>query len=295
MNARALVRAARPVQWTKNAVVAAAFFFALGDRAQQVTGRQGVFAALAALAFCLLASAVYLANDAVDIERDRRHPLKRRRPVAAGLVTRREALAAAGAAAAAGLALSAAVARPLLEVAAAYLALQTAYSLALKRIPLLDVGAIAAGFVLRALAGARAIDVPISRWLLLCAFLLALFLALCKRRHELTLARQAGAGSRPVLARYRPWAIDLLIALAAAACVAAYAAYTLWPETVAKFGTRGMAATVPFVAFGIGRYLVLLYRKGEGGAPELLLLTDRPTWMNLALYGATVLAIFAIA
>jgi len=288
----AVVQALRPRQWPKNAAVLAAFFFALGDPTQGVAIRQLAVVAQAAALFCLASSAVYVFNDLLDRERDRAHPVKRRRPIASGELPAGAAAAIGAGLAAAAAAGAVALSRPFAAALGAYLAMQALYSLALKRVPLVDVIVIAAGFVLRAIAGARAIRAAISPWLLLCAFLLALFLALCKRRGERHRLDQPDRWSaRPALAGYGERLLDQLIAIVASATIACYSIYTLWPDTIAKFHTHRLVYTVPFVIFGLFRYLDLVYRHDEGGEPEHVLLTDLPTLANLALYVAAVLAI----
>ena len=295
MSSPSLLRALRPKQWTKNAVVLAALVFALGDPSQGVAGR-GIthdlwLALAAAVLFCLASSAVYLINDLRDVELDRAHPVKRLRPIAAGELSL--GLARTLALALAGLALAGAgwLDRQFFLVLAAYLALQVAYTFGLKRVAMLDVFIIAAGFVLRALAGAVVIHVLISPWLLICTFLLALFLALCKRRHELVTAPESGPSTRPSLRQYDRGLLDVLVPMVGSATLVCYSVYTLWPETVEKFGTPNLAFTIPLVIFGLFRYLDLVYRREEGGRPEQLLLTDPPLLATVLLYGATVLAI----
>ncbi|MCF7838275.1 MAG: decaprenyl-phosphate phosphoribosyltransferase [Candidatus Marinimicrobia bacterium] len=295
--AQALVpwlRALRPKQWTKNAVVLAAYFFALGDTRLALPYAAGWRALAAAGLFCLLASAVYLANDVRDRARDQAHPTKRLRPIAAGQVPVGGALFLAGGLALAGL-LGAVLLGGLLPwVFGAYILLQVAYTLGLKHVALLDLFVIAAGFVLRALSGAVALPAPISPWLLLCAFLLALFLALGKRRHEKVVESNTGGASRPALDGYSEKLLDQLIGIVCAAVIVSYALYTLAPETVAKFGSARLGLTVPFVVFGLFRYLDLIYRHEQGGRPEQILLTDRPLLVNLALYGLTVLGLLLL-
>lgn len=292
VRAAAVVMALRPRQWPKNAAVLAAFFFALGDPTQGVAIRQFIVVAQAVALFCLASSAMYLLNDLLDRERDRAHPVKRRRPIASGELPVGVAAVIGGTLAVAAVTGAVALSRPFAAVLGAYLAMQALYSLALKRVPLVDVIVIATGFVLRTIAGARAIHAAISPWLLLCAFLLALFLALCKRRGE---RRKLDSGdsfsTRPALAGYGEHLLDQLIAIVASATITCYAIYTLWPDTVAKFRTHRLVYTVPFVLFGLFRYLDLVYRHDEGGEPEHVLLTDLPTLLNLALYGAAVLVI----
>ncbi len=289
---RTLVRLLRVKQWTKNAVVFAAFVFALGDRQQDLAAWELWKVCLAALAFSLVASAVYIFNDLRDAPQDRLHPIKKHRPIAAGDASPRLARGLAAALAGAGLGGAWRLDPGFLAVLGAYLVLQTFYTLGLKRIPLVDVVVISLGFVLRALAGAVVIHVRISPWLLLCAMLLALFLGLCKRRHEKV--NLAGLGTRAALDGYDERLLDLLIAMMGAAALVCYSIYTLWPETVAKFGTPWLGATIPFVIFGLFRYMDLVYRQDQGDRPEHILLTDGPLLADVALYGATVLGILLL-
>ena len=292
------LRALRPNQWTKNLVVLAAFLFALGDRAQHMDWHV-LFAALqAAAAFCLLSSGIYLINDVRDLELDRVHPTKRFRPIAAGELSIPAALGFSALLLMGGLGWSALVAWLLLVVSGAYVLMQLAYTFGLKHVALVDVFIIAGGFVLRALAGGAAIHVKISPWLLLCAMLLALFLALCKRRHEKVMlgrVEEAHAVTRHSLARYDERLLDQLIAIVSGATLVCYALYTLWPDTVRKFGTDRLVFTVPFVIFGLFRYLDLVYRHERGDRPEHILLSDWPLLLDVALYGATVFALLVFA
>ncbi|MBN2560517.1 MAG: decaprenyl-phosphate phosphoribosyltransferase [Phycisphaerae bacterium] len=282
------LRALRPKQWTKNALVFAAFIFAFGDRQQQV-GLASLWAVVQAAAlFCIASSGVYLFNDVRDIEQDRAHPTKRLRPVAAGEVSTRAALALSAVLLAVGLLGALAQSRALLAAIGGYVVLQMVYTFFLKRIALVDLFVIAAGFVLRALAGAVAARVTISPWLILCTLLLALFLALCKRRHEKVVLNDFAGATRQSLAAYDERLLDQLIAIVSSATIVSYALYTLWPDTVAKFGTARLGFTIPFVIFGIFRYLDLVYRHEKGGQPELILLTDVPLLVDLALYGLSV-------
>lgn len=289
-----LVRALRPKQWTKNAIVLAPLLFALGDPSQTV-GRAEVLAAiLAAGLFCVISSGIYILNDLRDIELDQLHPTKRFRPFAAGELSKGTGQLLVALLLTAGLVAAFLLDRSYALVAAGYVALQLMYTFGLKRIALVDILVIAAGFVLRALAGALAIHVTISPWLLLCTLLLALFLALCKRRHEL-LSPQGGEGqTRPSLRAYDQRLLDILIPMIAASTLIAYCLYTLWPDTVAKFGSHKLGFTIPFVVFGLFRYLDLVYRHDKGGHPEQILLTDFPLLINVALYGATVLGLLVL-
>jgi 4-hydroxybenzoate polyprenyltransferase len=293
-----LLRALRPSQWTKNAVVLAAYFFARWDAGQQaqVVGWRPLLAALEAAAlFCLASSAVYLVNDVCDVEADRAHPQKRLRPVAAGTLSPAAALGAAALLLAVSLAGAWRVRPAFTGLLAAYLALQGAYMLGLKRLAFVDVFVIAGGFVLRATAGALALDVRLSPWLLLCTFLLALFLALCKRRHEKLLLEGDEAKHRAALGGYDRRTLDQALAITGGATIVCYAMYTLSRETVERFGTDRLGLTIPFVVFGILRYLDLVYRRDEGGRPEKVLLTDRVLLATVLLYGLTALAVFFTA
>ncbi len=286
------IRALRPKQWTKNAVVFAAFFFALGDRTQQLSPNSFWRVVIAAALFSAVSSAVYLINDVRDIEQDRAHPNKRLRPIAAGLVPVPVALASAAVFFAIALGFAFRFSRPLFDVLVGYAVLQILYTAFLKKRALVDLFVIAAGFVLRALAGAVVLPgARISPWLLLCTLLLALFLALCKRRHEKVVLSDYGADIRENLTQYDQKLLDQLIAIVSAATIVSYSLYTLWPETVAKFQTTRLAFTIPFVIFGIFRYLDLVYRHEKGGQPEVILLTDAPLLVDLALYGITVILI----
>jgi 4-hydroxybenzoate polyprenyltransferase len=283
---RALVVSLRPHQWIKNLVVLAALVFSKHLFEPDALAR----ASLAFAAFCALASAVYLVNDLVDLERDRLHPQKRMRPLASGALAPGLARAAAFLLLVAGLAASAALGQGFLVCAAAYPALGLAYSLALKQVVIIDVLAVALGFVLRAVAGAFAIGVHFSPWLLVCTILLALFLALAKRRHELVTLEDA-ASHRQILAEYSPYLLDQMIAVVTASCLTAYAFYTLAPETVEKYRTERLALTIPFVIYGIFRYLYLVHRRDQGGSPGDVLLTDRPLLAAVALWAVAMVVI----
>jgi len=293
---RDVITALRPSQWTKNLIVLAAFFFAFWDRArpQPLAVSDLLIVVPAMLLFCLTSSSIYLLNDIRDVEADRAHPLKRFRPIAAG----RLSPALAGWISTGLLVLSAAgswiLSPRFFLVIAAYIVLQAAYTFWLKRIALVDIIVIASGFVLRAIAGAVVLkDVTISPWLLLCAFLLALFLALCKRRQEKVSADDDAAPlQRASLAVYHERLLDVLIGITSAVTIASYSIYTLWPGTVEKFGTHALGFTIPFVIFGIFRYLDLVYRHSEGERPEKVLLKDGPLLVNLVLYGLVLFIIF---
>jgi 4-hydroxybenzoate polyprenyltransferase len=281
----AFIELLRPRQWVKNAFVLVGLVF--GHAWHDPALLAGALAAT--LAFCLASGAVYAFNDARDAEQDRDHPDKRGRPVARGAVVPAEALAISAIAAVSGLAAAVAAGWKVAEFVAAYLVLNGLYTLGVKRVPVLDVVAIAAGFMLRLLAGTWGIGIEPSNWLLACGFLLTLFLGFAKRRAELErLAGEAGQ-HRPVLQAYTSGFLDVAIGLCAVAMVAAYAWYTLAEETVRIHGTERLAWTVPWVLLGTARYLFRLRFRGGGGDPALELLRDPLLAAAVAGWAATVL------
>lgn len=285
----ALLTSLRPHQWTKNLVVLAALFFS--ERRLLLHG-PSVQAALAAFViFCLLSGSVYLVNDLVDVEQDRRHPVKRNRPLAAGRLSPAFARVAAVVLVVVSVGGAFAIDFQLGIVAIVYFVTMAAYSFKLKHVVILDVLIVAMGFVMRAVAGALAIDVAFSNWLLLCTLLLALFLALAKRRHESTLLAEEASEHRRILGEYSPYLLDQMIAVVAASTLISYALYTSAPETVAKFGTERLIWTLPYVLYGIFRYLYLVHRKEEGGSPTRVLLNDRPILVTVALWAATMVTL----
>ena len=281
---RALLAAARPAQWVKNAVILVPGVFAL--RATDPGAM--VRALVATAAFCLLSSATYLGNDLSDRDKDRAHPEKKFRAIASGELSVPFAAAAAALLATVGLAASWGMGTRFFLVGAGYLALQVAYSTTLKRIAVLDVFAIAGGFVLRVVAGAEAVDVPISNWLYLTTLFLALFLALEKRRAELTLLGDGAALHRGILTEYSVGLLDQLVAIAGSGAVITYSLYTLAPDTIRKFGTDRLKLTIPFVLLGVFRYLYLVHRRNAGGQPERVLVRDRGMQLTLLGYAAVV-------
>ncbi len=282
-----LLASLRPAQWTKNLLVFAGLIFSQGFLHPVLIGR----VVLAFFIFCALSGSTYLVNDVLDAERDRSHPQKRHRPVASGRLRPGVAMAAG-----VGLLVLACVAAFALSlrlgiVALSYAALLGAYSAGLKHVVILDALIIAAGFVLRALAGVVVIDADFSNWLLLCTILLALFLTFGKRRHEVLLLEGGAANHRPILSEYSPRFLDQMIAVVTASTLMAYALYTISPETAAKLGTTRLPLTIPFVLYGIFRYLYLLYRHDLGGNPSEHLLTDRALLVDVALWAAVVVAL----
>jgi len=282
----------RPRQWTKNLIVLAPFLFALGDKQQHLSFSMAGLALAAALLFAITSSGVYVWNDISDLEYDRAHPHKKNRPIAMGRISIGAAWLLATLCLAAGLSGAWLINPRFGVVTAAYIALQAAYTLFLKHLPLVDIFVIAFGFVLRAVAGAVAIGVFFSPWLFICTFLMALFLGLCKRRQEKHLMAVAQKEAlRPSLKSVNERLFDQLIAITAGAVIVAYAVYTQWPETVAKFKTSHLSLTIPFVIFGIFRYLYLVYHHEKGEQPESVLLTDVPLLADIVLFGLSVAAI----
>ena len=280
----------RPRQWTKNLFVFAGLLFTL-DYYHPLTDYTKV--ALAFILFCILSGAVYLINDILDAEYDRKHPEKSQRPVAAGKLSEKAAWAAVAILMPIGIAGSFAAEVRLGEVSLLYVVLLTAYSLFLKNIVILDVMTIAAGFVLRAVAGAEAIRVEISPWLLICTVLVALFLGLAKRRGELIGLHEEAVNCRASLMQYSMPFLDQLINITAASTIIAYTLYTFFSETGRQHPY--MMATLPFVIYGIFRYLLLIHRSKETETPELLILSDKPLLLDIVLWALACTLIVAFS
>jgi len=282
-----LLTSLRPEQWSKNLIVFAAALFG-----GQLTNPAAIAAAGATFViFCALSGAVYLFNDVADRDADRRHPLKRDRPIASGALAPAVAMTV-GAVLGLGAMAAAAAMHPLLAMAAgAYFALLLSYSFLLKHLVIIDALTIAGGFVLRAAAGAVAVAVPISHWLLVCTTLLALFLSFSKRRHELTLLADGATDHRRILHEYSPYLLDQMISVVTASTLVAYAVYATSPETAQRLGTTRLGLTIPFVLYGIFRYLYLVHQKRAGGSPSALLVTDGPLLACVALWSLAVAVI----
>ena len=283
-----VLRALRPAQWLKNGLVFAGLVF--GGRL--LDPGAVLSAILTAIVFCVLSSGFYLINDVRDLEADRLHPVKRLRPVAAGELAPQGAGALGVLLVLIALAVSTSLGPNLLLAMLAYTALMIAYNLGLKLIVIVDVLVIASGFVLRAVAGAVAVDVSISPWLLICSMLLALLVGFGKRRHELVALDDAGRHRRNLDAYSLPM-LDQFVAVTAAGTLIAYAIYTFDSES-AQYHQR-MMLTIPIVTYGVFRYLYLLYRGGQGGAPETMLLTDRPLLGAVAIWSVLSAALFYFA
>lgn len=274
----------RPKQWTKNLLVFAGLLFA-----HKAGNLASVLQAVEAFAiFCVLAGATYLINDALDAERDRLDPAKSDRPIASGKLSIRAAVTAAVVLLLAGLVGAHFAAQGLLPLCLTYVGITLAYSSLLKHVVIVDVFCVASGFVLRAVVGAVAVRAEVSPWLIICTLLLSLFLALSKRRAELTKLGDDAVSHRASLAEYSPYLLDQMISVVTASTLMSYALYTIADRTVDVVGNTHLLYTIPFVIYGIFRYLYLVHMKGSGGQPEKILLSDRPLQLNLALYILTV-------
>ncbi|MGQ9678297.1 MAG: decaprenyl-phosphate phosphoribosyltransferase [bacterium] len=284
---KSIVKSMRPKQWVKNLLVFAALIFS--QNLFNLIRLIETFAGF--VVFCFISGAVYIINDILDRENDRSHPKKKFRPIASGQL--KVGIAAMWATLIVALGIGGgfflSVRFGLLILG--YFILQLAYSLYLKKIVVLDVMVVASGFAIRAISGTFLVQVRISPWLFVCAILLALFLALAKRRHELVFLEGGGISHRSVLGKYSETLLDQMIAVATSSTVIAYCLYTIAPETVQKFQTHNLILTVPFVLYGVYRYLYLVYRKEEGGAPEKVLFTDLPLIIGVVLWLLSVVGI----
>lgn len=290
--ALSLLVSLRPAQWTKNLFVFGALLFGQRDARPAFLDPTAIMQAIGAfLVFCALAGVVYLINDVADRDNDRLHPIKRFRPIASGAVSPGLAIGTAAVLAVVALG-SAYLLRPAFAIVAiTYVVMNALYSGPLKHVVIIDVLTIAIGFVLRAAGGAIAIDVPISHWLLILILLLALFLALSKRRHELVLLADGATGHRPILQEYSPYLLDQMIGVVTASTLVSYVIYTISPETVQKFHTDYLGLTLVFPLYGIFRYLYLVHQKDGGGSPSDMLQNDRPLLACVALWAVSVAAI----
>jgi 4-hydroxybenzoate polyprenyltransferase len=285
---RAILQLVRPAQWMKNLVLFAAVLF---SPAKVVLANPQVLVAAVEgfLAFCLVSGSVYALNDVLDLSADRNHPRKKNRPLPSGRISVAGAVTVAVVLAAAGLTWAFLISTPFGAIVVAYLITNLVYSAGLKRMVILDVLLLSAGFVYRAIGGVAIVekflpDIYLSYWLILCAFLLSLFLALAKRRREIALLGDTAATHRASLADYSLQLIDQVLAALTAATLVSYSLYTISDDTLAHYGTRDLFWTIPFVAYGLFRYLYLIYRRSEGGDPSSLLLRDRPTLINVLLW-----------
>lgn len=275
-----IIKSLRPHQWTKNFFVFAPLIFS-----ENVFNFPLTFKSIVAFAlFCVLSGAIYIWNDLRDIDEDKLHPVKSQRPLASGRLEKTPAVVAFVFLCVLGLGLSFVLNLNFFFLALGYVLLQLAYSGWLKHVVILDVLLVAAGFLIRVIAGGVAIGVEISAWLLICTFLLALFIALSKRRYELIFLEKEASNHRPILKEYSPYLLDQMISVVTASTVIAYCLYTISEETIAKFGSSNLIFTVPFVLYGIFRYLYLIHQKCEGGSPESLLIKDKPFFIAILLW-----------
>lgn len=277
--ALALLISLRPRQWTKNGLLYVGLVFALKLRQPDLA----LLATAAFVVFCALSSGIYLINDLADVKKDRNHPSKRYRPIASGWLPRRMAIGTALVLLGLGLPGAFLINLPFGLLGLGYVALTAAYTFSLKHIVILDVFSLAAGYVLRAVAGAVAVAVPISSWLLLCTLLAALFLGIIKRRHELLLLENGAGSFRPILDEYTPDLLQQMSAVVTSALVMAYSLYTFSAPNLPQ--NQSMMLTIPFVLYGVFRYLYLVHVKDAGGSPEEVLLKDKPLLADAVLWG----------
>ena len=284
---RTIFATLRPQQWVKNFVLFAGLIFS-----QNLGSLDLILKTLAGFVlFCLLSSSAYVFNDIMDVESDRKHPLKSNRPIAKGDIKIPTAVSLFVILAFISLGLSVWLSPLFALTALIYFVLNLFYSLYLKHVVIIDVMCIALGFVIRAVAGAVLIGVEISAWLVVCTTLLALFLGFGKRRYELLLLETQATDHRKILSEYSPYFLDQMISVVTASTVVAYAFYTLSPEVETKLGTGHMDLTIPFVLYGVFRYLYLIHQKEGGGSPTRMLLNDKPILANVILWLVTVILI----
>ena len=277
----------RPKQWIKNGALFAPLLFS-----QNLLNGPLFIKTLEAFGlFCLLTGSVYIFNDLKDLKEDRRHPIKRNRPLASGRVNPTLAGIVAFLFLIMSFLIGWRISVPLVEIMGAYLLLQILYTLYLKHLVILDIFSIAAGFVFRVVAGGLTIGVHLSPWLLICTMLLSLFLAMAKRRHELIFLKEEAVNHRGILKEYSPYLLDQMMGVVTATTVMSYALYTISEETISKFHTPNLIFTMPFVLYGIFRYLYLVHQKVEGGRPEEILLTDLPLLLTVLGWTITVLVV----
>ncbi|MBI3979320.1 MAG: decaprenyl-phosphate phosphoribosyltransferase [Chloroflexi bacterium] len=293
---RALFQSMRPKQWTKNGVIFLPLIFTANLYWKPFVLRDLVtliaLAGLAFVLFCLISSAVYLINDLADVEKDRQHPTKRNRPLASGRLHPTVAVVAAAGIVGLGMPLAFFLSTAFGLVTLVYLLSSVLYTFVFKHVVLIDVFALASGYLLRAIAGAVVIGVPISPWLYVCTTLGALFLGFTKRRQELILLNNHAGKHRAILQEYSPQLLDEILAVITSSTVMAYSLYTFTAENLPK--NHAMMATIPFVLYGVFRYLYLIHQKGQGGSPEDVLLRDKPLILDILLWVVAVAAILIV-
>jgi len=285
---KGLVRTLRPAQWVKNVILFAGLVFSQNFTNPELVVR----ASIAFVIFCMLSGSTYAFNDLWDLEQDKKHPVKCKRPLPSGMISPNAAVALWLVMMVLGLGIAWLKLGWFFGVLAlGYVVLTLSYTMYIKHVEILDLLAVSGGFVIRAGAGAAAIPVHMSSWLFACTLLLSLFLVIGKRRAEITLLKEDAVHHRKVIAEYTPKLLDQMIAIVTSATLISYVLYTMAPETVARFQTDNLKFTAPFVLYGIFRYLYLIYSRDEGHQPERSLFTDWPLLVNLVLYAITVTGI----
>lgn len=275
-----IIKSMRPAQWIKNLIIFAPLVFS-----RNLFSSALMLEILAGFGiFCLLSGSVYIINDLADLERDRLHPTKKHRPLASGKLSKNVAVGSLLVFLTLSFSATYHMGLGFLTIAAAYFALNLLYSAILKHVVIVDVMSISLGFILRVLAGAVLINVPITPWLMMCTMLLALFLGFAKRRHELVQLEDNANSHRRVLIHYSPYFLDQMIMIVTASTVMSYALYTISAETISHIGSNHLLYTTHFVLYGIFRYLYLVHQKEEGGSPTRVLLTDKPLAANVILW-----------
>ncbi|HKK19913.1 MAG TPA: decaprenyl-phosphate phosphoribosyltransferase [candidate division Zixibacteria bacterium] len=287
---RSVLRLIRPTQWLKNGLLLAPLIFA--GVATDVHRVELAFLGVAL--FCLLSSAVYVFNDLFDLKQDLQHPLKRNRPLPAGEISRTTAIILLVLLTLVGLGAAFFVNMSFFWISVAFVLFNFLYSIWLKHVVIVDVMSIAISFVLRAYAGALAVDVPASKWLLINTLLLALFLGFGKRRHELVLLEEGATAHRKILDKYSPYLLDQLTGVVTASVVVMYMLYSFSPEVSTKLGTQNLFLTIPFVVYGIFRYLYLIHKEDQGGSPTRVLISDKPILMTVVFWILTVIIVLYV-
>ena len=290
MLVRPILVSLRPKQWIKNGFVFAALLFSK----EFISLPAVILAFQAFVSFCLVTSAGYLMNDLVDVREDQAHPVKSKRPIAAGQLNRNIAIVVASILLLGGAVLATMINAFFLLAFLGYVALQLLYSLWLKHVVILDIFAVASGFMIRVVAGGLAIRVAISDWLIVCTALLSLFLAMGKRRHELVILDAGAVSHRPILREYSTSLLDQMISVVTSSTLVAYCLYTISDVTTTKFGTRNLVLTIPFVLYGIFRYLYLIHKRGSGGSPEELIISDPPLLVSIFLWMLTAAVVISL-
>lgn len=280
----AIIKTIRPPQWLKNLILFAGLLFA----GELMIQDHAFLAIWAFVSFCLISSVIYTFNDIIDREKDRNHPIKKERPIARGELSIGVAYGVIVVFLAGGLGLAYFINMNFFYIAVGFVTFNIIYSLFLKKIVIVDVMSIAVSFVIRAYAGVLAINVPASKWLIINTLLLALFLGFGKRRHEILLLEGNASDHRKILDKYSPYLLDQLIGVVTASVVVMYMLYTFSSEVSTKLGTENLFITIPFVVYGIFRYLYLIHKEEKGGSPTSVLLTDKPILATVILWIITV-------